>query len=95
MDQMEELKDVVTKELIEFFTGPKAVRDSDRGVNTAKLAVASLSAVGRYKATERAKQGMQLAVVKMIAKDEKEAKQYISATMPELTPPKLLGRPKK
>lgn len=93
MSNLNELQNVTVDELIGFFTGPKAVRDSERSVNAAKLAVASLSAVGRIKATERAEQGMKLAVVKMISKSQEEAQAYIAATTPELAPPKLLGRP--
>jgi len=93
--EVEKLQSVTVGELINFFEGPKAIRKSEPAVNAARLALGSLSAVGRIKATERAEQGMKLAVVRMIAKDLDEAKAYIAATTPELAPPKLLDRPKK
>ena len=92
---LDQLQDTTVGELIGFFQGPKALRDSEPAVTTAKLAVASLSAVGRIKATERAAQGMKLTIIKMISNNSEEAQKYAQATVPELTPKKLLPKPKK
>jgi hypothetical protein len=45
MTQLDDLQKVTIGELMSFFGGPKALRESEPAFNTAKLAVASLSAV--------------------------------------------------
>jgi len=85
-DNLEKLQEVTTKELIGFFDGPKAVRESKDALNAARLAVSTLSAVGRIKATERAKDATQLMVLKNICKDQAQFDQYVKIAMPHLNP---------
>ena len=71
-----------------------AVRESKGANNDAKLALGSLSAVGRLKATSRVGDATQLMVIKNIAEDRKEFKEFVSNSMPHLMPSKLLTRPR-
>ncbi len=95
MSDLEKLQEISTKEVIDFFTGPETIRESKSAMFAANLAVKSLSAVGRLKATERVRDATQFTVLKHIAEDEKQFREYLKIAMPQMIPPKLLSRPKK
>ena len=63
---------------------------SDEQLNIARLAVSTLSAVGRIKATERAKDATQLMVIKHLATDQNQFRQYVQLAMPHLNPAPLI-----
>ena len=95
MTNLEELQTVSVKELLTFFSGGGAVRESKHSREGANLAVRSLAAVGRIKATDRASDATQLAVLQSMATDKKEFRKYVASSLPHLNPDKkLLARPK-
>ncbi len=94
MTQLDELQKVSIKEIIEFFKGGQAARESKKAKEGASLAIRSLAAVGRLKATERAGDATQLAVLQAMSTDRKEFGKYVSVSLPHLNPKKLLPRPK-
>ena len=94
MSDLEKLQEVSVEELVKFFNGGGAVRESKRAREGANIAVRSLAAVGRLKATDRAKDATQLAVLQSMATDKKEFRKYVATSLPHLNPDKkLLGRP--
>jgi hypothetical protein len=86
MDGLEALQVAAVKKLLDFFNGPSAVHESPKAVKVANLAVSSLSAVGRIKATDRARDATQVAVLKGMATDQKQFEKYIRVSMPHLCP---------
>jgi len=87
---LDELQNLAIKELVDFFQGTKAARSSKTAITASNLAVKSLGAVGRIKATDRARDATQLSLLKVIAKDKREFKKYISVSMPHLNPAKQI-----
>jgi hypothetical protein len=87
---LDKLQEVSARELIRFFTGPSAIRESKTTLNAVRLAVSSLSAVGRLKATERAKDATQLAVLQSLSKDRDQFEKYLKVSMPHLNPAALI-----
>ncbi len=85
-NDLEKLQEASVKKLTEFFTGASAVRESPIAIKTANLAVSALSAVGRLKATDRARDATQLLVLRNISENKAEFKTYIKASMPHLNP---------
>ena len=83
---LDKLQEVSTRELIRFFTGPSVIRESKTAINAVRLAVSSLSAVGRLKATDRAKDATQLAVLQALSKDRDQFEKYLKVSMPHLNP---------
>lgn len=53
-----------------------------------KIALGTLSVISRIKATERVKDATQIAVLRGIAKDEVEYKEYLRLSLPHLCPAK-------
>lgn len=94
MSNVEELQSVSIQELLNFFKGASALRESKTALRAVDLAVRSLAAIGRIKATERAKDGMQLTVLKSISEDKKQFQQYVTASMPHLSPDKQIAHDK-
>ena len=94
-DDMEKLEGLSINELIRYFEGPSAAKQNQKAVNTARLAVATMSAIGRLKATMRVKDATQLMVIKNIAADRKEFRKFVAKSLPHLMPTKLLTRPEK
>ena len=90
-NNLDELQFVSIAELLDFFKGPKAIRDSKPAVDAVRLAVSALSAVGRIKATERARDATQLVVLKSLAEDKKQFEKYVAASMPHLNPAKQIA----
>ena len=90
MNKVEKLQNVTLDELTAFFTDPKAVRESKVAVKTANMAIQTLSAVGRIKATERARDGLKLTILRHLVTDKKQFKKYVSASMPEINPIKQI-----
>jgi len=90
MSKVEQLQEVAIDELLSFFGGPKAVRESKKAVIAVNLAVRSLAAVGRIKATDRARDATQLMVLKHVAADKKQFKKYLEVSMPHLNPSKQI-----
>jgi hypothetical protein len=89
-DSLEELESVSIKELLTFFKGPSAVRDSKKALTGARLALGTLSAVGRLKATMRVKDATQLEVLKNVADNKEQFKKFAAASLPHLVPKKLI-----
>ena len=92
MSKIEELQDVSIEELLKFFNGPPAIRESKDAVLGANFAVKSLSAVGRIKATDRAADSMKLTVLKTISKDKKQFQEYVKVSLPHLNPIKQISK---
>lgn len=92
-DDLGKLQGAAVKELLGYFDGPRAVRESKTAMINARLAIGALSTVARLRATERARDAMQLMVIKAVSEDKKQFAKYIRISMPELHPPKLLGKP--
>lgn len=87
MATLDELQQVSIEKLTGFFTEGKT---NKKAFEIARLAVSSLSAVGRIKATERARDGLQLMVIKHITEDKKLFQKYVEVSMPHLNPAKLI-----
>lgn len=94
MSRIEELQDVSIKELLKFFNGPQAIRESKDAKLGAALAVKSLAAVGRVKATDRAQDGMKLTILKSISGDKKQFQEYVKVSLPHLSPSKQISHEK-
>ena len=94
MDKVEELQAASIDELLKFFNGPQAVRESKDSRFSSNLAVKTLAAVGRVKATDRARDSMQLTVLKSIATDKKDFQKYVQASMPHLSPVRQIAAKK-
>lgn len=90
-DKIERLQEAAIDTLLTFLTGPKAGRENKESKLSAKLSVQTLSAVGRIKATDRARDATQLVVLRMITADQSKLQEYIKVSMPHLVPQKLLG----
>ncbi len=86
VSELELLQDATIKELLAFFDGSKATRESKDAKYAANLAVRSLAAIGRVKGTDRAQDAMRLMVIKHISEDKKEFKKYLAVSMPGLSP---------
>lgn len=91
MDKVEELQAASIKELLKFFNGPQAARESKDARFSSNLAVRTLAAVGRVKATDRARDSMQLTILKSISTDKKEFQDYVQTSMPHLSPTKQIA----
>lgn len=85
------LLEIALKELLEFFKGDEMGEEFDR----AKLAQATISAVGRLRATERVRDATQFHIVRALAEDQGELQDYIRTTLPHLTPAQMLAGKKK
>lgn len=83
---LDDLESASIDKLVEFFDGPAALRESKHAVRTAQLAVSSLSAVGRLKATHRAKDATQLMVLRHLSTDKGQFAKYVKVSMPHLNP---------
>lgn len=88
--KLDELETASIKELLTFFKGPSATRESPKAKFGAKLALGALSSVGRLKATARVKDATQLDVLKNIAANKEEFKRFAVNSLPHLMPNKLL-----
>lgn len=89
-EALEELQDLSVKELIAFFKGPRAARESKVAKEGAQIAVKALGNVGRIKATDRARDATQVDVLRNMAKDREEFGRYVAASLPHLNPVKML-----
>jgi len=78
------LQDTAIDELLGYFGN-----DSSDGLR-AKLALGSLSAVARLRATERVRDATQFHIVKAVAENEEQFREYVSLTLPHLLPAKLV-----
>ena len=90
MDKLQDLQDVAIDELLRFFKAASAAKQDGWIKDSAKLAVSSLAAVGRIKATERAKDATQLMVLRSITDDKKIFRKYVAISMPHLNPAKQI-----
>ena len=90
MEDIEKLQGVSVQNLLDLFKGPSSVWESKVALRKADTALRALSAVGRIKATERAKDSMKLVVLKSIVSDPKEFKKYVAVSMPHLNPMKQI-----
>lgn len=92
MKKLDELQQAAVSELVNYFQGSPAKR---RDVQVAaKMAVSSLSAVGRIKATERAGDATQLEVLRNMAANRDQFAEYVAASLPHLNPTKKIARNK-
>ena len=82
-EDVQSLQEMVVERLIEYFY---EYTDDDAEITKANLAVKALSAVGRIKATERAKDATQLSVIKVLATDRDEYSKFIQKSLPHLHP---------
>ena len=87
---IDDLESAAISELLKFFNGPSAVRESSKAINGARLALGSLSAIGRLKATSRVKDATQLDVIKNVAENKKEFQEFTANSLPHLMPKKLI-----
>ncbi len=95
MSELEKLQEVAVKELLDFFNGGLVTKESENAKFSSKLAVGTLSVIGRIKATDRAHDGMQLNVIGSISENGKEFHDYIKVSMPHLNPTKKMAQMKR
>ena len=89
-NKLEKLESASIEELLSYFGGPKATRESKRALTGAKLALGTLATISRLRATARVKDATQLAVINNIAKNKDEFKKFAQASLPHLVPKKLI-----
>lgn len=89
MSDLDKLQDAAVATLLEYF------EDGEEEDDKAKMALGSLSAVARLKATKRAGDAVQFHVVSSLASSEDELRDYIKLTLPHLTPALALAGKKK
>ena len=86
MSKLDQLQDASIDEILKYFKAPSAAKEAGHLRDSIRVAVSSLSAVGRIKATERAKDATQLMVLRSITDDKKLFKKYVAVSMPHLNP---------
>ena len=87
-NSIEHLEGLAIEKINNFLQKPIAELEK-KGINeldVVKIAATTRSTNSRLGATKRVKDGTQLAVIKMIATDDKTRKDYIKATLPEYFP---------
>lgn len=84
-DDQDELKQVATTIIIEH------LRDQKHNANKVDFALRSLSAVARLKATDRAGDATQYAVIRDISKTAEDIERYLAVSLPHLNPKPLLS----
>jgi len=89
-NKLDELELLAAQELINFFNGPSAVKESTKALSSCKLALGSLSAISRLKATMRVKDATQIAVIQNIAENKEQFSKFAQASLPHLAPKKLI-----
>lgn len=85
---MEEVQKVCLEVIGEHL---KEKKHSGDKVNSA---LRGLAAIAKLKATERAKDATQAAIIHGMAENTKEFKQYVAVSLPHLNPVPLLGKTK-
>lgn len=89
MHNLDELQEVAVGELLGYF---QAKEQSEDGFVRARLALGSLSAIARLKATIRAADTLQFHIVSLLAKEQDQLEQYMKVTLPHLMPATLLTK---
>ncbi len=94
-DVVADLEKVTIEELQTYFERPIKDKGNKNFLLPARMAMSTLSALSRMRATESAQRGITVAIYREIAKNKEEFKQIIAVTMPNMIPKKLLDRPKE
>ena len=66
------------------------LRDQKHPCNKVDFALMALAAVGRIKATERARDATQYAVLRSLTENKEEFKKYVEISLPHLNPIKQI-----
>jgi len=91
--KIKELQDAAVDELLAFLRGPKAVRSSKEAKFGVSIASKVFGSTTRLKATDRARDATQIAVLQMISANKEEFKKFAATTIPQLVQKSLLNRP--
>lgn len=86
-ENLDSLQEVVIKELLDYFGDGQR----EDGLQRAKMALGSLSTVARLRATKRVGDALQFHIASALAEDEEMLRNYITITLPHLTPAALLA----
>lgn len=82
-----EIQNLALEEIADFLQADEMDKEDYLRV---KIALGSLSAYTRIRATERVRDVTQLRVVEALARDKEQLEEYIVSTLPHLTPARLL-----
>lgn len=86
MSKLDELQDVATDELLDFFK----MGNEDADFQRARIAQASLATVARLKATDRVRDATQFHILRVLSEDNKELRDYLAVSLPDYVPAKVL-----
>lgn len=89
--QLEELQRKAINVIVTRFDGGKL----DKPDKDVDFALRALAAVGRIKATERARDATQYAILNAIAKDRGQFQEMAKVALPQYVPTQLLDKPAK
>lgn len=88
MDNVLELHDVAVGKLKEFIEGDDTSSLNKTEEMRIKASMTAFNGTAREMATWRAKESIQLGIIREMAKDKEQIRTYVRATMPEYYPEK-------